>query len=170
MLKLVLPAVDDECPEALINLEHSLLSLSKWESIHKKVFFGVHEEKTHEESISYIECMLLDDPPKNFLERLNSEHVLQVHEYLNTSHTATTFREENSNPSRQVITSELIYSWMIQFQIPFECESWNFSRLMTLIKICGINQTKPKKISRAEAAARQRKLNEERRAQMGTRG
>lgn len=170
MLTIVLPETETQPPLEL-HLEHSLVSLSKWESLHKKAFFG-REEKTQEESVSYIECMVLnEDVPDNILSRLTIEHVELVGNYINDRHSATTFRENSSGrKNNEVITSELVYYWLIEFQIPFQCESWNFSRLMTLIQICGIKRTKPKKMSRAEVAAQQRALNEKRRQELGTRG
>lgn len=170
MLTIVLPETEDQPPLEL-HLEHSLVSLSKWESIHEKVFFG-REEKTHEESISYIKCMIINDSfPANVLERFTAEHVEQVGNYINGKHTATTFREDQSaRKSNEVITSELVYFWLIQFQIPFSCDTWNFNRLMTLISICGIKQAKPKKMNKQEWAAQQRALNEQRRNSLGTRG
>jgi hypothetical protein len=170
MLILVLP--QDEANEAYtLRLEHSLVSLSKWESIHEKAFFG-KDAKTEPETISYIQQMVLnDDPPENFIDRLKRPEYELINEYINSKRSATWFNEDpNQPPSREVVTSELIYYWMLSFQIPFSCETWHLSRLMTLIKICGIKQTKPKPMSRSAQMEQYARLNAERRAKLGTSG
>jgi hypothetical protein len=155
----------------ILELEHSLVSLSKWESIFEKPFLGV-EPKTPEEIISYVKCMTLTSNfPKEIFQQLSEENYKQIHEYIDAKMTATWFSESPGAPkSREVITSELIYYWMTVFSIPFECEHWHLNRLFTLIRICNVKAAKPKKMSRASAAARQRELNAQRKAQLGTRG
>lgn len=176
MLVIKLPATTiDEVtiPPIELHLEHSLVSLSKWEQIHEKPFFG-KDPMDLQETVSYIEQMILDDeiPPEGWSDRLSSDHVISVLEYINSKHTATWFRDEPNAPGpREVITNELIYYWLIQFQIPFSpCETWHVNRLMTLIKICGLKQAKPRKMSRQAQAEHYRNLNEQRRAQLGTSG
>jgi hypothetical protein len=171
MLILVLP--QDDTNEALeLRLEHSLVSLSKWESIHEKAFFGREEAKTEEETISYVQQMVLNKtPPGNFTDRLNSSHYQAINEYINSKQTATWFNElGEQKASREVVTAELIYYWMLSFQIPFSCEEWHLNRLMTLIKICGIKQTKPKPMSKAAQMEQYARLNAERRQKLGTTG
>jgi hypothetical protein len=155
----------------VLQLEHSLVSLSKWEAIHEKAFLG-DSPKTSEELLSYVKCMLLPtNPPGEFLHQLSETNLQDINAYLNAKMTATWFSEQPGAPrSREVITSELIYYWMTVFNIPFECENWHLNRLFTLIRICNIKQSKPKKMSRAEIAARNRELNAQRKAQLGTRG
>lgn len=154
-----------------LQLEHSLVSLSKWESIHEKPFL-VTGDKTPEEVLSYIECMVVSpNPPGDFLDRLSEKNVEDINAYIDRKMTATWFSEvQPETRNREVITSELIYYWMTVFQIPFECENWHLNRLFTLIRICNIKQEKPKKMSRAELAQRQRELNAQRRAELGTTG
>lgn len=170
MLRLVLPATDSE-PELVLDFEHSLASLSKWESIHERPFFG-KEQMTSEETLSYFEMMCLEHrPPKGWIDRLQPEHYMAVSNHINRKYTATWFRENKNEPrSREVVTAELIYYWMITFQIPFEADQWHLNKLMTLIKVCSAKQTKPKKMSRQEMAAQQRALNAERRAALNTSG
>lgn len=177
MLSIMLPAIrieEELLPAAEIHLEHSLVSLSKWESIHEKAFFGsgLKDPWTAEETLSYIKQMLLNDPPPRWIERLQLEDYTTITDYINSSQTATWFREEqNQKSSREVVTNELIYYWMLSLQIPFEpCQNWHVNRLMTLIKICGIKQTKPKKMSRSAQAREYARLNAERRAALGTHG
>jgi hypothetical protein len=154
-----------------LQLEHSLVSLSKWEAIHEKAFLGSND-KSSEEVLSYVECMLLTpNPPEEILHQLSQENVQEINEYIDRKMTATWFSEQPGTPkSREIITAELIYYWMTVFSIPFECETWHLNRLFTLIRICNVKQAKPKKMSRAEVARRNRELNEQRKAQLGTKG
>jgi hypothetical protein len=154
-----------------LELEHSLVSLSKWESIHEKPFLG-KEPKTPQEIISYVKCMALrDDIAPEVFGQLDMEHFDEISEYIDSKQSATWFSEQPGAPqSREVITSELIYYWMTIFNIPFECDKWHLNRLFTLIRICNIKQSKPEKMSRAEIARRNRELNAQRKAQLGTTG
>lgn len=153
------------------SLEHSLLSISKWEQKYEKAFWG-KDEKTPEEMADYILMMLIDDYPDDFIEKLQIEDYKAITDHINSRQSATWFRETETNkPSNETITSELIYYWLVQFQIPFHpTETWHFNRLMNLIRIAGIKQTKPKKMSKKEAAEQYRKLNEQRRRELGTSG
>lgn len=157
--------------DVTLELEHSLVSLSKWESKYEKPFL-TKEERTNEEILGYIKCMTLTpDVPDSIYSKLSEENITAINEYLDSKMTATWFSEAPGAPqSRDIITAELIYYWMITFQIPFECERWHLNRLFTLIRVCNIKQAKPKKMSRSEIAARNRELNAQRKAQFGTRG
>jgi hypothetical protein len=154
-----------------LQLEHSLVSLSKWESKHEKPFLG-KEQKTGEEVFDYVRCMIIgEEPPVEILHKLSEENFQAVQAYLDAKQTATWFADSPGAPkTSEVITAELIYYWMTVFQIPFECQYWHLNRLFTLIRICNIKQGKPKKMSKAEIAARNRELNEQRKAQLGTSG
>lgn len=171
MLDILLSA-DGVQPAAKLTFEHSLVSISKWEQEHQKPFYG-REPKTEEETESYVKYMLLtEDPPANFFKRLSMDQYKQIAEYINSKATATTFGPEPEQKGRaETITSELVYYWLVQFNIPFyPTETWHINRVMTLIKIAGIKQSKPKKQSRQQIAEQYRSLNEQRRKQSGTAG
>lgn len=156
-----------------LKLEHSLLAIAKWEQQFQKPFLG-SDKKTKEETLAYIEAMIIDDDyPEDILEHLSLENLSKVSEYVDSPATATTFSDfSNKKPKgpRQVITSELIYYWMVAATIPLECERWNLNRLFALLRICEIKSSKPKKMPKNEIAARNRALNEQRKAQLNTSG
>lgn len=171
MLRLMLPAFDD-ITAVEVHLEHSLASLSKWESASEKAFFK-KEGLEPEEILSYIESMAIDDDlPEGWIHRLSGDQFKQITDYMNGRHSATWFREEpEQRRSHEIVTSEIIYHWMIQFQIPFEpCEHWHLNRLMSQIKVEGIKNTKPKKMSASSRAQQFAALNAQRRAALGTPG
>ena len=171
MLDIVLSA-DGVQPASKLTFEHSLVSISKWEQEHQKPFYG-REPKTAEETESYIRYMLLTpDPPLNFFKRFSIEQYQQVADYINSKATATTFGLEPEQRGRgETITSELVYFWLVQFNIPFlPTETWHINRVMTLIKIAGIKNSKPKKMSAQQRAEQFRALNEHRRRETGSAG
>lgn len=153
-----------------LQLEHSLVSLSKWESKYEKPFLS-SSEKTDEEMLWYIEAMSLNGKiPPGVFPRLASKHVDAIDAYINAKMTATWFPEEKPSRAAEIITAELVYYWMIALQIPVECQNWHFNRLLTLIRVCNIKNSPEKKLSPAEVAARNRTLNAERKAKLGTTG
>lgn len=153
-----------------VNLEHSLLSLSKWEEKHQKPFL-VEDARTAEELFDYIVCMVLPpEPSVDTLHKLSEDNVKAINEYIGSLRTATTFPDGQKSRSREIVTSELIYFWMIHHNIPFECAEWHLSRLLTLIRVCNVKTAPAKKMSKTDIAARNRRLNEERRAKYNTRG
>ena len=160
-----------EYEKASLQLEHSLVSLSKWESTWRKPFLS-KDQKTVEETVDYIKCMTITQNVK--LEaylHLPNEVFETVDTYINQPMTATWFTEtENAPKSREVITAEVIYYWMIALQIPMECQKWHLNRLLTLIKVCNIKNQPPKKQGRKEAMSKQAALNQARRSKHHTRG
>jgi hypothetical protein len=133
-----------------VRLEHSLVSLSKWEAVWEKAFLG-KEEKTTEQTISYVEMMLLDKIPPEVFHRLLEKHLGEIQTYVNAPMTGTKLpKQENKASSRETITAELIYYWMAQLNIPTEFERWHLTRLFTLIQVFNIKNTPAKKMSAAE--------------------
>ncbi|HMS83616.1 MAG TPA: hypothetical protein PKD12_08200 [Nitrospira sp.] len=154
-----------------LRLEHSLVSLSKWESIYEKPFLG-EAEKTVEELVGYVKAMTLTpEVPEEVFSTLNESNFEAINAYINAKMTATWFNEAPGAPkAKEVITAELIYYWLTVFNIPFEVETWHLNRLFTLIRICNVKSAKPQKMSRADAMRRNKELNEQRRQQHQTKG
>lgn len=154
-----------------LQLEHSLVSLSKWESKWCKSFLS-GKEKTDEEIIDYIRCMTLtknvDPEIYNYLTRENFE---QVNRYIEAPMTATTFSNTQvEKNNREPVTNELIYYWMITLNIPPEYQKWHLNRLLTLIRVCNVKNQPPKKMSRREIMSRNAALNAARRKKMNSKG
>ena len=180
MLRITIPAAElwDEVnqefvstKEQTLQLEHSLVSLSKWESKWNKAFLG-KQEKTNAETLDYVRCMTITQNVKPDAYRcLTSENINQINDYIDAPMTATHFsNEQQGGVNRETVTSELIYYWMIALNIPFECQKWHLNRLLTLIKVCNIKNTPPKKMSRQQIMSRNAALNAARRKQMNSRG
>lgn len=159
--------------KTILELEHSLVSLSKWESKFEKPFLG-QEEKTNEETLEYIKCMTLNEVDDNVYFGLGNDNIAKINQYIEAKMTATWFRELPGQQSfnREIITAEIIYYWMVALSIPFECQYWHLNRLFTLVKVCNQkNQPEKKqKTSPAQLAAERRRLNAERQAKYGTKG
>lgn len=157
-------------PACDLELEHSLVSVSKWESIWEKPFLG-DQTKSIEETTSYIACMQNDDLlPAEAFKYLSVDEFNKIQKYIEKKMTATWFSESNSKNGNSVVTSELIYFWMVTFQIDFQCQYWHLNRLMTLIRVCSEKNKPAKKMNKQEQMARMRELNNKRRMEMGTNG
>lgn len=179
MLQIEIPTIelfDDTNQEFInikgrvLNLEHSLISLSKWESKWKVPFLET-KKLTVEQTIDYIKFMTIDknvDP--NLYKAISQENMDEVTAYIQDSMTATWFNDRNTAPNREIITAEILYYDMIALNIPFECQKWHLNRLLTLIKVCNIKNSGGKKMKRQEVYEQNRALNEQRRQKMNSKG
>lgn len=182
MLRITVPAVelyDDETQEFItvkeqtLQLEHSLVSLSKWESKWCKPFLS-KTDITRDEIIDYIRCMTITQnvDPKVY-KYMGNDIIKTVNEYINAPMTATWFRKENGRGGHnsEQITNELVYYWMISCNIPFDpCEKWHLNRLLTLIRVCNVKSKPPKKRSKRDILSSNAALNEARRKQFNSNG
>ena len=179
MLSLSLPAAEffDEETQlfqytkaTVLTLEHSLVSISKWESKWRKPFFS-KEAKTDAETLDYVRCMTVTQKVNPLAYRgLGPDHIRQIQAYIEEPMTATWFKEKPRASGREIVTSEVIYYWMIALGIPFECEKWHLNRLLTLIRVCNEKQQPHKGQKGRQALAQRQALNRARRAQFNTRG
>lgn len=153
-----------------VTLEHSLVSLSKWESKHHKAFLG-KQRKTKEETLDYIRCMVVGGSVSDDdLSRLSPDNVTQINAYIEDPMTATYISDVHKGGGRETVTAELVYYWMIALNIPFECQYWHLNRLLTLINVCSIKNQPTKKMGRNELMRRNTALNAARRKQLHTKG
>lgn len=159
--------------DTTISLEHSLVSISKWESHWHKPFIS-KEDKTQEELLDYVKCMTITQNVDPYIYYcLSAENYKEISNYMNNPMTATTFSDKNrpqGSHSSEGITSELVYYWMNAFGIPIECQKWHINRLFTLIRIHNIKQQTPKKMSKKETASKYAALNAARRQRFGSKG
>lgn len=154
-----------------LQLEHSLVSLSKWESKWCKPFFST-TDKTYEEVLDYIKCMTLTQNVKpEVYNYLTEKNITEITDYINAPMTATTFNNTAvKGRGRDIITSELIYYWMITFNIPVEFQKWHINRLLTLIRVCEVKNNPGKKMSPQEITSQYAALNAARKKKLNTKG
>lgn len=182
MLQLVIPArewFDDSkqmfitFDEQILQLEHSLISISKWESKWKKPFLST-DQRTYEESKDYVRCMTLNGNVKlDVYDRLTQDDYNKISDYIDDKMSATWFNDKRKGGGGghgQTVTSELIYYWMIAYEIPFECQKWHLNRLLTLVRICEIKNAPSKKMSKKDTYTHYNALNAARKNKLGTRG
>ena len=181
MLELKIPEVEyfDEDAEEFftldigtLQLEHSLVSLAKWESKwHEPFIQYTEEDRSIDKMLDYVRCMTLTegvDP--RFYQVLPMSALKEINDYINEPMTATWFRETGQRKSREIVTAEIIYYWMIALEIPFECQYWHLNRLLTLIRVCNEKNQPKKKMSKTDRARQQQALNAQRKAKHHTHG
>lgn len=179
MIEITIPAYElfndvtgefESGPSRDITLEHSLLSISKWESKWLKPFLS-NVPKTDEEVVDYIRCMTLNKgvPPEAYYNIPNNQYEL-INKYITAPMTATTISDPGGKPSREILTSELIYYYMISNNIPMECEKWHINRLMTLIRVFGVKNNPGKKRPMADVMKSNAELNAARKKKLNTKG
>lgn len=182
MLQIIIPASEMydertgefiETPRQVLQVEHSLVSLSKWESRWGKPFLTT-DSKSREECNDYIRCMTLtQNVPPNVYKVIPEAVIEKVNDYIEHPMTATWFREDkmhNHPRNREIVTAELIYYWMIALNIPFECQKWHLNRLLTLIRVCNEKNAPQKKMAKSDIYRNNRALNEARRKRLHTHG
>ena len=181
MLQIVVPITpegwDEEKQEFVdpvsvtLQLEHSLVSLSKWESKYCKPFL-TRNKKTAEETMDYIKYMTLNpDVDPSVYKHLTAENVKEINEYIEAPMTATTITDRNKGKGGpSVVTNEVIYGWMVDLRIPSEYQYWHLNRLMTLIRVCNANNSPQKKQSRSEIQRSNAALNAARRQKLNSKG
>ena len=180
MIQLSIPDVElwDEQREMFVyrkgrtlQLEHSLVSLSKWESQYHKPFLS-KEEKTYAETVDYIRCMTLTQNVDSAVyQNLTEDNLNTVENYIASPMTATTFSQSpNRGSSGEQVTAELIYYWMISLGIPFECQKWHLNRLLTLIRVCTVKNQPKQRRSTRDIMRRNASMNAARRQRYNTRG
>lgn len=168
-----LPPVDIK--ETRIQLEHSLISLKKWEQKHHKPFLGKTDKLSNDEFVDYIRCMTLSHgvDPKVY-DWIPKEVIEEIADYIKDSMTATWFKESETvdaqKGSREIITAEIIYYWMIMLNIPIEFQKWHLNQLLTMIKVVNIKNSKQKKKDPKIAAQERAALNAKRRAECKSKG
>ena len=158
--------------ETTLQLEHSLVSIHRWEQKWNKPFLG-KEDKTAEQCIDYVRCMTLTqhvDPA--VYNGITSDIFDRINKYIEAPMTATWFSEKDNvrPPNREVVTSEVIYYWMISLNIPWECRKWHLNTLLTLIRVCNAKNAPKKKQNRREMMEQRTALNKARRARMNSKG
>lgn len=159
-------------PPQTLQLEHSLVSLSKWEEKWHRSFISSKQEKTYEETIDYIRCMTITQNVNPLIYNgLTRENIEAINKYIKEPMTATYVPEDGSAKSnKESVTAELIYYWMFTSGIPYECRKWHLNKLLTLIRVCSLKSSPPKKRSRREIASQNAAINAARRAQLNSKG
>jgi len=163
--------VHDGEREVVLQFEHSLLSLSKWESKHLKPFMS-NAMKKPSEMIEYFEDMIVTpDVDRNLVYALDPEQLDALATYINASKTASSVpKDQKPQFSQETITSELIYYWMTAMKINWEAQTWHLSRLMILIEITNYKMQPEKKRSVREVYADWREANERQKKMFNTSG
>lgn len=150
-----------------IHLEHSLFTISKWESKWKKPFLS--SDKTDEELASYIRCMCQEDVESDVISNLGVMEIQRINDYIQDPMTATIVKNEQTRKSRRIVTSELIYYWMTALNIPWECQHWHLNRLLKLIEVCNL-ENNPKQMGKQDIMKQNREINAARRKALRSKG
>lgn len=153
-----------------LTLEHSLISLAKWESKWHIPYLS-DVEKTAEQELDYIRCMIIGNVPnEDILKALSVENILEIKSYIDNPMTATTFSKKSGKTEKKVITSEVIYARMFANNIPMECQKWHLTRLFTLLRVCDLDNAPKQKMTKKETSAYYAEQNAARRAKYNSRG
>lgn len=158
-------------PASTLTLEHSLISLAKWESKWHMPYYCESIKKTPTQDLDYIRCMVIgpikDD---NVLNTLSIDNIIKIRDYIQDPMTATTFSKRRAPVKKQVTTAETLYAHMFSHNIPMECQKWHINRLLTLLRVCDLQNAPREKMSKNQTAAWNAEQNAARRAKSKTRG
>lgn len=154
------------CPGFTLKIEHSLDSISKWESKYKKPYLE-QKEFTYDEFVYYIDCMILNrsEIPEDWVSMLTVDSAKEIQEYIEDYPSATIIKhgKDKNDAGKRFITSELIYAYMAMSRVPFSADKWNIRRLLNLLEIIAIEQTPKKKVPKSQTLDRYRAMNKARR-------
>lgn len=163
--------VHDGDNEVVLQFEHSLLALSKWEANSKKAFLTL-QGKTPAELLDYFRCMIAPGQDPDLVYRMSPDQLDKLEKYISDTQTATTFmKEATGKRSGDIATSEVIYGWLVGLKIPFHpVETWHLNRVMVLVRVVQANNEPPKKPTREEALNDWQRVNEANRKFFGSEG
>lgn len=160
-----------QVPGCVLTLEHSLISISKWEARWHIPYLKEDGVRTPEQELDYIKCMVVGKLPSDLVFRaLTQEHINKIVEYIQDPHTATTVHNARTSGKREQLTAEILYQRMFENGIPLECQKWHLNRLITMIQVCNHYASGSKKMSKADSARYNAELNAARRAKYNTKG
>ena len=158
-------------PSCVLTLEHSLISIAKWESKWHLPYLSSAVKRTSAQELDYIRCMSVGPVKNDFIfSALSPDNLEQIRNYIDDTMTATTFSKTQPSRNRQIVTAEVLYARMFANNIPMECQKWHLNRLLTLIRVCDTMNNPPTKMSKKQTAARYAEQNALRRAQHNTKG
>lgn len=160
-----------QIPACTFILEHSLISLAKWESKWHIPYFD-NTQKTPIQDLDYIRCMVIGNiKNEHVFNNLSSENIIRIRDYIDNPMTATTFNKKSNGKTRKsVTTAETIYAHMFANSIPLECQKWHLNRLLTLLRVCDLQNSPREKMSKKQTAAWNAEQNAARRSRLNTRG
>ncbi len=158
-------------PSCTLSLEHSLISVAKWESKWHVPYLNA-QKRTAAQELDYVRCMVIGIIKNDYVfSALSPENVTQIQNYIDDTMTATTFSKTTpQSKNRQIVTAEVLYARMFANNIPMECQKWHLNRLLTLIRVCDTTNSPPTKMSKKQTAARYAEQNALRRAQHNSKG
>lgn len=157
-------------PSCVLSLEHSLISIAKWESKWHIPYLNA-KQRTAAQELDYIRCMVIGTVKNDYVfSALSHENIVQIQNYIDDTMTATTFSKSQQSGSKKIVTAEILYCRMFANNIPMECQKWHLNRLLTLIRVCDTTNSPPTKMNKKQAAARYSEQNALRRAQYNTKG
>lgn len=162
--------------DTTLQLEHSLISLQKWEAKWHVPFLS-SKEKTLEQTIDYIRCMCLTPNVKeDVFYCIPTTEMVRIADYIDDPMTATTVRHRGKPggaKKKKIVTAEVIYYWMVALNIPTEYRKWHLNQLLMLIQVINAeneSQNPKNKRKKHEILADYRAINEANKKLYNTKG